>query len=85
MAENTDSEIFARIQQMMTDEHALRGDLQHGSAGDQAGDRERLADLEQQLDQCWDLLRQRRAAREFGQDPANAQVRPVDEVEGYLS
>ncbi len=36
------------------------------------------------LDQCWDLLRQRRAAREFGTDPNAAQARPVPEVEGYL-
>jgi hypothetical protein len=83
MSDSTDGDILARIQQMMRDEHELRSDLQH--SGDQDSDRERLAGLEEQLDQCWDLLRQRRAAREFGQDPASAQVRPVDQVEGYLS
>ena len=40
--------------------------------------------LEVQLDQCWDLLRQRRALRETGGDPGAASVRPPDEVEGYL-
>ena len=45
---------------------------------------ERLAQLEAALDQCWDLLRRRRAAREFGTDPGTAQARPVNEVEGYL-
>ena len=44
----------------------------------------RLRDLEVQLDQCWDLLRQRQARREFGEDPAGAQVRPPSEVEGYI-
>jgi hypothetical protein len=41
--------------------------------------------LEIQLDQCWDLLRQRRALRETGQDPDQAGVRPPDQVEGYLN
>ena len=41
--------------------------------------------VETELDQCWDLLRQRRALRETGGDPKDAQVRPADQVEGYLS
>jgi hypothetical protein len=49
-----------------------------------AEDRERLAHLEQSLDQCWDLLRQRQALRESGADPEQASSRPVGEVEGYL-
>ena len=44
----------------------------------------RLRALEVELDQCWDLLRQRRALRETGGDPREAHVRPPDEVEGYL-
>ncbi|MBV9293499.1 MAG: DUF2630 family protein, partial [Frankiales bacterium] len=44
----------------------------------------RLAEVQTQLDQCWDLLRQRQARREFGEDPAAAEPRPVAEVEGYL-
>ena len=47
------------------------------------GDRERLAELKVELDQCWDLLRQRRALREFGEDPDKAKVRPAKIVENY--
>ena len=43
----------------------------------------RLAHIEETLDQCWDLLRQRRALREFGRDPDDATVREVDVVEDY--
>ena len=46
-------------------------------------DRKRLAELKVQLDQCWDLLRQRRALREFGKDPDQAKVRPAKVVENY--
>jgi Protein of unknown function (DUF2630) len=46
-------------------------------------DRARLAELKVQLDQCWDLLRQRRALREFGNDPDKAKVRPARIVENY--
>jgi hypothetical protein len=46
-------------------------------------DRARLQEIEERLDQCWDLLRQRRAAEEYEQDPGHAKVRPVSEVEGY--
>ncbi|MET0479597.1 MAG: DUF2630 family protein, partial [Actinomycetota bacterium] len=53
----------------------------HGLTED---DTARLQDLEVQLDQCWDLLRQRRARRDAGQDPDAAHVRPEGTVEGYL-
>lgn len=43
----------------------------------------RLNELKMQLDQCWDLLRQREALREFGKDPNEAKVRPSDIVENY--
>ena len=46
-------------------------------------DHARLSDLKVELDQCWDLLRQRRALREFGDDPDKAQVRPAKVVENY--
>ena len=46
-------------------------------------DRKRLNGLEAELDQCWDLLRQRRALRDAGQDPEKAHVRPVEVVEKY--
>ena len=45
---------------------------------------EQLRAVEEQLDQCWDLLRQRRARREFGEDPSGSAARPASEVEGYL-
>ena len=74
-----DDDIFARIKSLVDEEHALAGD------GETASDRqERRRQLEEQLDQCWDLLRRRQASREFGQDPAAAQARPVEQVEGYL-
>jgi hypothetical protein len=46
-------------------------------------DRGRLAKLKVELDQCWDLLRQRRALREFGENPDKAKVRPAKIVENY--
>jgi hypothetical protein len=46
-------------------------------------DRDRLAKIKVELDQCWDLLRQRRALREFGRDPDQAKVRPPNVVENY--
>ncbi|MFD0290046.1 DUF2630 family protein [Streptomyces sp. NPDC127061] len=46
-------------------------------------EKSRLRTVEVRLDQCWDLLRQRRALSEFGEDPSAAKVRPADEVEGY--
>jgi DNA-binding transcriptional regulator PaaX len=71
-----DQEILDRIQQLVEEEHAL-GD---SDATDTA---ERRAHLEETLDQCWDLLRQRRALREFGEDPEGSRVRGVDTVEHY--
>jgi hypothetical protein len=47
------------------------------------GERAQLDQIESELDQCWDLLNQRRALREFGMDPSNARVRDDDTVEGY--
>ncbi|WP_435131341.1 DUF2630 family protein [Actinacidiphila sp. bgisy144] len=69
---------------MVSDEKALRDLL--AEEGDEGGDqRERLASLERELDQCWDLLRQRRALTEAGEDPGGARVRPSSTVEGYRS
>jgi len=51
---------------------------------DSAEEQARLRALEKSLDQCWDLLRQRRARREVGDNPDNAEVRPAQQVEGYL-
>ena len=77
-----DKEILAHIDDLINTEHELRAKL---AAGEITTDDEhrQLAAAETALDQCWDLLRQRRARREFGEDPAGAQVRPISEVEGY--
>ncbi len=77
-----DKEIMARISELITTEHDLRGQLARGELSSEQ-ERERLRFAEEALDQCWDLLRQRRAKREFGESPENATVRPVSEVEGY--
>ena len=78
-----DNSIQHRITSLIDEEHQLRSALQDGSI---TVDEEhaRLRRLEVELDQCWDLLRQRRAKREFGDDPAGAQVRTERTVEGYL-
>jgi hypothetical protein len=77
-----DISIQQHISSLIDEERQLRSALQDGSI---TVDEEhaRLKSLEVELDQCWDLLRQRRAKREFGQDPDEAQVRPERIVEGY--
>lgn len=73
-----DQSILERINALVAEEHELRsGDVHPDRAA-------RLRDLEQQLDQCWDLLRQRQARAEFGEDPDGAEARPQNEVESYL-
>ncbi|MGA8332669.1 MAG: DUF2630 family protein [Mycobacterium sp.] len=79
-----DIDALSRINELVAEEKALRQQLQHGDISE-SEEHERLRQLEVQLDQCWDLLRQRRALRETGGDPREAAVRPPDEVEGYLS
>jgi Protein of unknown function (DUF2630) len=83
MTDKTDSDALSHINDLVAEEKALRQQLQDGkiSASDE---HQRLRHLEVQLDQCWDLLRQRRALRETGGDPRDAAVRPAGEVEGYL-
>ncbi|MER5495447.1 DUF2630 family protein [Streptomyces sp. LE64] len=79
-------QILERITAMVDDERRLRDALADGRGGDGgAEERARLAALERELDQCWDLLRQRRAKTEWGQDPEEARVRPSSQVEGYQS
>ncbi|KRE26469.1 hypothetical protein ASG82_07765 [Mycobacterium sp. Soil538] len=79
-----DEEILAQVNQLVAEEKELRDKLQHHEI-DESEEHQRLRAVEVQLDQCWDLLRQRRALRETGGDPGAAQVRPADEVEGYLN
>jgi hypothetical protein len=74
----SDQTILARISDLIEEEHKLRSQSAQPS---EAGPR--LKHVEEQLDQCWDLLRQRRARREFGQDPEAATVRDVGTVERY--
>ncbi|WP_327116967.1 DUF2630 family protein [Streptomyces sp. NBC_01341] len=77
-----DQDIFDNIDGLISEERALRT-RSTADLGLSAEERSRLREVEVQLDQCWDLLRQRRALSEFGEDPSQARVRPADEVEGY--
>lgn len=77
-----DKEIMSRISELIGSEHELRSQLQRGELTSEQ-ERERLRSTEEALDQCWDLLRQRRAKREFGESTDGAAARPVSEVEGY--
>ncbi|MFZ0716123.1 DUF2630 family protein [Mycobacterium sp.] len=83
MTNNPDNAALSRINELVAEEKALREQLQHGQISE-SEEHKRLRQLEIELDQCWDLLRQRRALRETGGDPRDAAVRPADEVEGYL-
>jgi len=76
-----DAEIVEHIDQLVAEEHRL--ERSHSDGGLSPEDRERLSTLEVQLDQCWDLLRQRRARRRAGQDPDDTGVRSADVVERY--
>lgn len=78
-----DRDVLAKVSELVDEEHRLRRSLAAGSVSS-ADEQARLGRLESELDQCWDLLRQRRAARDFGRDPDTAHVRPTSEVEGYL-
>jgi hypothetical protein len=74
-----DKTILEHINDLVEEEKRLRAD-----ATPQGESMERIKHIEEQLDQCWDLLRQRRAKREFGDDPDSAKARDVDTVEKYL-
>ncbi len=73
-----DEQVLGRIKELVAEEHRLLDEktLKPDS-------HTRLETLRVELDQCWDLLRQRRALREFGRDPDQAQVRPPGIVENY--
>jgi hypothetical protein len=76
-----DSQIHGTIEQLVAEEHELWQREAAGNASDD--DRRKLEELKVSLDQCWDLLRQRRALREAGRDPDDADARPADVVEHY--
>ena len=78
-----DDDVLANIQQLADEEHELYE--RHRAAGSALTEDEhrRLEELQVQLDQCWDLLRQRRARRQYGEDPTDARARDESTVEGY--
>ena len=77
-AQQSDDGVLHHIQTLVDEEHSL-----YGSSNLDGPGRERLSKIQVELDQCWDLLRQRRARREFGDDPDTARVRPASVVENY--
>ncbi len=77
-----DRSILAHIRDLVAEEKTLRA--RHVGAGLDPAGQDRLQAVEEDLDQCWDLLRQRRAKEEFGENPDTAQARPATEVESYL-
>ncbi|AGZ40471.1 DUF2630 family protein [Actinoplanes friuliensis] len=78
-----DKTVLSRINGLVDEEHKLRQDLGQGKISSDE-EHARLKELEEALDQCWDLLRRRRAAREQGKNPDTEQAHSVSEVEGYL-
>jgi Protein of unknown function (DUF2630) len=82
----SDESIAARIDRLVSEEQELRR-REQGDRDDAErleADQQRLRAVEVELDRCWDLLRQRRARAEFGQDPDEAEARDADTVERYL-
>ena len=78
MADHGDGQVLGRIKKLVEEEEVLWGE-----ANPPADRAKRLEAIRVELDQCWDLLRQRRALREFGNDPERAKVRPPEIVEKY--
>jgi Protein of unknown function (DUF2630) len=76
-----DPQIHGTIEQLVTEEHELWQRESSGNASED--DRRRLQSVRVSLDQCWDLLRQRRARRDAGSDPEQAELRPPEVVERY--
>jgi hypothetical protein len=81
----SDESITTKIERLVSEEKELRGREQQDreDEGSLEADRERLRAVEVELDRCWDLLRQRRAKEEFGQDPDDAEARSEGTVENY--
>jgi hypothetical protein len=77
-----DQQVLDRINALVDEEHRLLGAHRSGNPMSE-DERERMQRLTVTLDQCWDLLRQRRGRRHAGQDPDLAQVRPESVVERY--
>jgi hypothetical protein len=80
----SDIDIHDTIGELIAEEHRLREEVADGGISPDE-EQTRLRQLEVALDQCWDLLRQRRAKREFGENPDDAELRSEGTVEGYLA
>lgn len=82
----SDESIAARIESLVAEEHKLQRNEESDSDDEERlqEDQRRLEAVRVELDRCWDLLRQRRAREEFGEDPDQAQVRDADTVKRYL-
>ena len=76
-----DSELLHTIEKLVNEEHALMKEAEGGQLD--ATQHARMGEIEVRLDQCWDLLRQRRARKEFGLNPDEAKVRDAQTVEHY--
>ena len=74
-----EKDILSRISALVEEEHTLRAGTEHTDE-----QRARMSKLEADLDQCWDLLRQRRAKRQYDENPDDASARPESTVESYL-
>ena len=79
MADDADKDIRGQIEALVEEEHRLRDSSEHTDE-----QRARLSQIEQERDQLWDLIRQRDAKRQYGQDPDEASPRPEPQVENYL-
>ena len=81
-----DESIQARIEALVQEEHSLlsREEDDASSSDALSEDKQRLDQISVEMDRCWDLLRQRRALRDAGQDPDDAEVRDANTVEKYL-
>jgi hypothetical protein len=88
MPKLSDEQVQARIEELEQEERRLRADEEAAAGtkdeGQLAGDARRLEAIKVELDRLWDYLRQRRALRDAGQDPDDAQMRDEGTVEGYL-
>ncbi|HUL84294.1 MAG TPA: DUF2630 family protein [Actinomycetota bacterium] len=78
-----DKDVIEQINRLAAEEHELFQKESRGEVND--AERERIEQLQVTLDQCWDLLHQRRARRSAGLDPDDAEVRDATTVEGYLN
>ena len=78
-----EKDILAKVRELVDQEHQLRAKTEAGEL-DAAEERKELKAVEEALDQCWDLLRQRRARKDAGQSADDVTARPIDEVEHYL-